>query len=107
MFKRIAIAALVAGILGGVVATLAQGLAVWPLIFEAETYEIADAAALATAGEAAEHGMETWSPADGLERTAATAAANVVAGVGFALLLGAAFALSGRRVDARRGLLWG
>jgi cobalt transporter subunit CbtA len=33
--------------------------------------------------------------------------ANVVLGVGFALLLVAAFALSGRAVDARYGALWG
>lgn len=97
MFRRIAISALAAGILGGAVVTVAQGFAVWPLIFEAETYEVAT-------GHDAD---EAWAPADGIERAAATAAANIVTGVGFALLLGAGFALSGRRIDARRGLAWG
>ncbi len=98
MFRRIAIAALIAGLLGGVAVTLAQGLTVWPLIFEAETYEAA------TATEA-DHGT-AWSP-EGLERAAWTTAANVVTGVGFALLLSAGFALSGRPIDWRRGLVWG
>jgi cobalt transporter subunit CbtA len=111
MFQRIAISALIAGILGGLFVTALQGIAVTPLILEAETYEgAADAghdhdAATAEAGH--DHDAEAWAPADGLERTAWTGAANVVTGVGFALLLGAGFALSGRRVDWRRGLLWG
>lgn len=102
MFQRIAISALVAGILGGLFVTAVQGIAVTPLILEAETYETAGAA---DAGH--DHEADAWAPADGLERTAWTGAANVVTGVGFALLLGAGFALSGRRIDGRRGLAWG
>ncbi|MBM3585732.1 MAG: hypothetical protein FJX36_15360 [Alphaproteobacteria bacterium] len=111
MFQRIAISALIAGILGGLFVTALQGIAVTPLILEAETYEGAITtghdhdAATAEAGH--DHDAEAWAPADGLERTAWTGAANIVTGVGFALLLGAGFALSGRRVDWRRGLLWG
>ncbi len=98
MFQRIALSALAAGVLGGLLITLVQGLVVTPLIFEAETYEIA--------GDAG-HADEAWAPADGLERTFWTGGANVVTGVGFALLLGAGFALSGRAIDWKRGLVWG
>ncbi|MEX2648859.1 MAG: CbtA family protein [Alphaproteobacteria bacterium] len=100
MFQRIALSALAAGIVGGLLITLVQGLAVTPLIFEAETYEVA--------GDAGhDQTDEAWVPADGLERTFWTGGANVVSGVGFALLLGAGFALSGRAIDWKRGLLWG
>jgi cobalt transporter subunit CbtA len=98
MFRRIALAALAAGILGGLFVTAVQGIAVTPLILEAETYENANQGT-------GDH--EAWAPADGIGRTVWTGAANMVTGVGFALLLGAGFALSGRRIDWRRGLLWG
>jgi cobalt transporter subunit CbtA len=115
MFQRIALSALVAGVLGGVLITLVQGVAVTPLIFEAETYEqVGDAshghdATVEGTEVVAEHShdAEEWAPDDGFERTVFTGAANIVAGVGFALLLGAGFALRGRAVDWKSGLLWG
>jgi len=41
------------------------------------------------------------------ERTGLTVLANLVTGVGFALLVVAGFTLSGRAVEEREGLLWG
>lgn len=43
----------------------------------------------------------------GIPDIAFTAAANILTAVGFALVLVACFALSGRRVGGREGLLWG
>jgi cobalt transporter subunit CbtA len=74
-----------------------------PLILEAEVFEVADHS---------EHSADeaTWSPEDGLERTAYTVMANLVVGVGFGLLLVGAFVLAetaGRPIGTFRGLLWG
>ena len=55
--------------------------------------------------EAHEHGG--WSPADGVERTVYSALANIVTGIGFALLLVAASELFGGIKDWRQGLFWG
>ena len=48
-----------------------------------------------------------WSPADGVERTVFSALANIVTGIGFALLLVAASELFGGIRDWRQGLFWG
>jgi cobalt transporter subunit CbtA len=53
------------------------------------------------------HGHSAWAPADGLERTFYTTLANVLTGIGFALILIAGFALRGEDVDGRKGVLWG
>lgn len=109
--RRILAAGLIAGLIAGSVATVAQRFQVAPLIFAAEVFEEAAAQAHSHDGAAAGHqhpaAEEAWAPADGLERTAFTWLANVLAGVGFALVLTAAIALAGRPVDRRRGLIWG
>jgi len=134
MFNRIALAALVAGLISGAVITVVQAFSTTPIILEAETYEGAgepEAAAVTTestvaaaqhaTGEAAstaseahdhaadghDHGAEEWAPEDGFERFIFSAGANLVTGVGFAFLLVAAIALKGGTVNWRRGLLWG
>jgi cobalt transporter subunit CbtA len=62
-------------------------------------------------GEAAasghDHGEDAWTPQDGFERTAFTALADLLTGIGFALLLIAAYAVSGRAIDWRQGVYWG
>jgi cobalt transporter subunit CbtA len=108
MFRRIFFAAALAGLVAGLFATSFQWLRVIPLILEAETYENA---AGATAGHdhdatGADAAAEEWAPADGFQRTIYTLLTNVLTGIAFALLLGAAFALSGE-VDWRRGVYWG
>jgi cobalt transporter subunit CbtA len=92
--------------------TVAQQLTTVPLILKAEVYEGAPPpppqgdAPPAPAG-AHEHGDDGWAPADGVERTAFTAAANIVTGIGFALLLVAVSELFGGIRDWRQGLFWG
>ncbi|WP_434624149.1 CbtA family protein [Azospirillum sp. B2RO_4] len=44
---------------------------------------------------------------EAIQRIGLTIVANLLTGVAYALLLGAAILLAGRPVDARRGLVWG
>jgi cobalt transporter subunit CbtA len=109
MFRRIFVTALIAGAIAGLFASAVQRIKLIPLIEQAEVYEAAGAA---HAGH--DHAGMTMAPAEwepeGVERTAYTVLADVLAGIGFALLLVGAVAcagLAGHVVDARRGLLWG
>src|ERR1051326_194790 len=112
VFRRLVFAALCAGLLSGVVAAVAHQIATVPLILEAETYEKAAQQATpqthahpATAAhEAASPG---WEPETGIERAAFTLVADLLAAIGFALLLAAGFTLRGDVVTWREGLLWG
>ena len=116
MIRSTLLAAVIAGFVAGLVLTVVQRYQVVPIILEAETYERATAAGhtadtttdRAHAGEAARHthGDGAWAPHDGIERTFWTAIANIGAGVGFALLLCAAYAWRGR-IELREGVLWG
>lgn len=132
MLRRIFLTALAAGVLAGVLITAVQSVTTTPIILHAEAYENgaaghdhsaqaapAAAAQLAAlidalvppvyAHEAGEHadGEETWAPADGGERLFYTLSANLLLGVGFALLITAGFVLHGREVTTLSGLLWG
>jgi cobalt transporter subunit CbtA len=113
-FRNIVVVAALAGAIAGLGMTIAQQLSTVPLILKAEIYEqAADAPAAghehgdAAAPAAHEHDAEGWSPADGFERTAFSAAANIVTGIGFALLLVAASELFGGIRDWRQGVFWG
>jgi cobalt transporter subunit CbtA len=115
-FRRLFFAALCAGLLAGVVATVAHQLGTVPIILKAEAYEAAaprppaqthspahshdDAAAHATAAAA-------WSPGDGAERLAYTLLADLLTGIAFALLLAAGLALRGGEISWREGVFWG
>ena len=112
VFRRLVWVALCAGLLAGAVVAAAHQLGTVPLILRAEVYEKAageaapahvhDHAEHAAAGEA--HG---WEPENGLERTAYTLVADLLTGVGFALLLAAGLALQDGAVTWRTGLFWG
>lgn len=119
-FRRIVFSAALAGLVAGVVVTLLHHFGTVALILQAEVYEKAAEAATPAANEttaaaateagaeaAPEHGDHEWEPADGFERTAFTLLADIITGVGFALLLVSAFALRGGEVDWRKGLYWG
>src|SRR6201998_890111 len=103
VFRRLVFAALCAGSLSGVFATLAHQIGTVPLILQAETYEKPSERASAAAHE---H-TRAWEPENGAERTAYTLLADILTGVGFALLLGAGLTLRGGEVGWRQGLLWG
>lgn len=98
-------AAILGGLVGGLVLTAIQSVKVAPLILEAETYEAA-AHEHGAQSDGHAHDHASWAPAGGVERLSFTLATNVLSGVAFALLLTAAFALRGG-VDWRQGILWG
>jgi cobalt transporter subunit CbtA len=116
VFRWIVFSAVVAGGIVGVAVTAVQSLGTVPLILKAEVYERAAHASAGTAQEAAghdhhdhtdhNHADEGWTPRDGLERTAYTAAANILTAIGFALVLAGIFAVRGP-ADWYDGLLWG
>ncbi len=107
MIHRVLTAALIAGLFAGLAVSLAQAWQTLPLITVAETFE----AATPTHANGADHQHggthATWMPADGAERWLWTILANVLTGIGFAFLLAGAMTLSGRRLSARTGALWG
>ena len=122
MFYRVFLSAVVAGVLGGLVISAVQAVTTIPLILQAEKYETASSApqapkAMPLAGTHAHSNAgiadkghddgEAWAPNDGVERTAYTVMANILAGFGFALLIVACFALSGRDGNPKTGVLWG
>ena len=109
------IAAAISGVVAGIAFTGLQAFKVMPLIWQAEAFESTSGNADSGHSHGApavnthshgDEGDDTWAPADGVERIAFTLLANVLIGIGFALLLCAAFALYGQ-VDWRKGLLWG
>jgi cobalt transporter subunit CbtA len=113
MFRRILVAALIAGAVAGGLATVLQAARLTPLILVAERYESAGG----EAHEAHDHAGHThgaaavpWQPAPGTERLAFTLMFNLLAGVGFALLVNAGLALrdaAGAAPDLGTGALWG
>lgn len=111
LLGRIVLPAVIAGLIAGAFLTGLQHIEVIPLIHQAETYESSGASGHthdSHAGHA--HEIESWAPDDGLERAALTLLANIVATIGFGLLLSVAFvvlAAKGRAVAWRAGLLWG
>lgn len=107
LLTRIFTIALFAGSIAGISFFAVQSLKLVPLILQAETYEEAAGAHTHTEGEAHTHDAEAWEPANGFERQAYTLLANIVTGIGFALLLAGAITLRGKQVTAQSGLLWG
>jgi cobalt transporter subunit CbtA len=123
-FRRIVFVAVIAGLVTGVLVTVAHHFGTASIILKAEVYEkaaeqagkrsaatepAADAGAMARSMLSMEHNAKTleWEPADGFERSAYTALADIVTAIAFALLLTSAYALRGGDVDWRKGLFWG
>jgi len=122
LFRRIFFVAALAGLIAGLFVTALHQVGTVPVILKAEIYEQAadsapathDHAAHAHGGSAAmahDHGVGAWEPRDGFERTGYTVLADILTGIGFALLLVCGYALTGtltgRQADWRQGLLWG
>jgi cobalt transporter subunit CbtA len=117
VFRSIVFSAALAGLIVGVVISVAQFFGTVPLIQKSEVYERQPAAetgpaAQPHAGGAHDHDKthghdKEWEPEEGFQRNAFTVAANILTAIGFALLLTGAYALRGRPVTWREGLLWG
>ncbi len=104
MSGRVFLAAVLAGIVASLVMSAVQHFRLTPLIVAAEVFETGEHEH-AAGGAAVE--AETWSPSDGLERTAYTILANLVVGVAFALVISGAALLLGLPMTMSNGLLWG
>jgi cobalt transporter subunit CbtA len=112
LFQRILFAALVSGLVAGIGMSALQQWRVTPLLLEAEAYEnAAPEAVVAHDHNAASpqhvHDEGEWVPQAGAERVTYTVLANLLASIGFALLVGAVSVLSGIEITARNGVLWG
>jgi len=105
VFRRLVLVALCAGLLSGIFATVAHQIGTVPVILKAEMHEKA-AEHQTTSMQAHEHSA-AWEPENGAERTAYTLIADVLTGIGFALLLAAGLSLRGGEVTWREGLFWG
>jgi cobalt transporter subunit CbtA len=101
---RLVLVALCAGVLSGIFATVAHQIGTVPVILKAEIYE--KAAERPSLSEH-DHIATAWEPENGAERTAYTLLADVLTGIGFALLLAAGLSLRGGDVTWREGLFWG
>ncbi|MER9304985.1 CbtA family protein [Mesorhizobium sp. M0293] len=125
LFRNVVFIAAIAGLVAGVVLACMQAYATVPLILKAEVYEQAggghhhdhaapaptDSNATSTAAPAAEVAPaaedEGWAPADGFERFAFSVLANIVTGIGFALILVAVSEFAGGIGGWRQGVFWG
>ncbi len=103
MFRSLMIAALLAGATAGLLLTGIQLWRVTPIILAAEKFETA---AAHSHEQPHEHDNATWRPTNGAERMFFSLLANVLAGIGFALLLAAGMVFSGHS-GWRKGLWWG
>lgn len=111
MLKRVTTTALGAGLIAGIFLSLLQQFTLVPLIRHAEVYEhtpptaeqaVANVLAPEGANEHNEH-------EEGAEAPSAEATIILTIGyaIGYALLLTGAFAISGRTLSGREGVLWG
>jgi cobalt transporter subunit CbtA len=114
IFSRIVYSSILAGILTGILLTCLQVASLNPIIFAAERYEIVidatdDHADDGHVGHSHDH--DAWAPAAGLERTAYSFLANVLAATGFAAILMALMCLfclkRKRAISWFQGTLWG
>jgi cobalt transporter subunit CbtA len=111
MIARIVLAVMLCGIAAGLVMGVMQHARLTPIILQAETFETAAASTPhshdATAPAEHHHDENAWMPKDGLERTAYTFAASMLAAAGFSgILAGVAFLL-GLPITKDNGWVWG
>lgn len=93
MLRYILVAALMAGIMSGTLLTAIQQIQVTPLIMAAETFESV-------------HSGHTHAADQNSQRLLLSLFANILTGIGFALLIVSAITFSGHQ-GWRKGLLWG
>lgn len=107
-FRRIFFAAIIGGLVAGILLSGIQAFRVLPLVWQAEKYEAMAPSRQGAVQSNRESPLAAaeWQPADGLGRFFHTVLFNILSGIGFALVLAAALAMRGNP-DWREGLLWG
>jgi cobalt transporter subunit CbtA len=108
MFRNLVFAALAVGIFSGLLLALVQQVSVTPTILAAEVIENNKTK---SAPHSHEHGShhhdpKVWAPKDGGERIFYTVISNILAAIGFALLVLSAMVYSGK-VHLKDGVMWG
>lgn len=123
MIKRLVFSAVTSGVVVGLFITILQSYTVIPMILDAEGYETSGPSAMTEnaghnhgdshghqaqghAHQGHHHSADEWAPADGFERTFYTGVTNILAAIGFALLLATCFMFR-KNIDWRKGMLWG
>jgi cobalt transporter subunit CbtA len=106
MFRNLFFAAILAALCAGLVNSAIQYFRVTPLILHAETFE-GGAHSHDAATPAHTHDETEWAPQDGVERTAYTVLANLLAAAGFALVIGAVSLLANLPITFANGVVWG
>jgi cobalt transporter subunit CbtA len=116
MFRNLFFAAVLAALCAGLVMSAIQHFRVTPLILHAETFEGEGGHSHAEGTPAHDHdaaapvtadATQEWAPQNGLERTAYTVLANLLAAAGFALVIGAVSLLANIPITFANGFLWG
>ena len=117
VFRSIVFSAALAGLIVGVVISVAQFFGTVPLIQQSEVYErkavtatppAAHEQGSASHDHAKQHSHDSeWEPEQGFQRNAFTVAANILTAIGFALLLTGVYAIRGHPVTWREGPAWG
>ena len=106
MTPRLILAVIVAGLFAGIIMSGIQHYKLVPLISIAESFEKPETPCVQTMPGMAMCG-ESWMPAEGLQRIAATTAATMLVGAGYALLLVGFSLISGLPITKQNGLVWG
>jgi len=114
IFKRIFFAAILVGIVAGLVQSVVMQWRVVPLILEAETYEMSEGHVMeqevdkmSVAPNKHEMSEQPWEPQDGFERIFYTVLSTLLVGLGFAFLMVAISTLVSIEINLSNGLIWG
>ena len=113
VFRSIIFSALMVGIIAGSLYGFFQQFQVNPIIYAAEVYEVAEAPDTFALEDATQHSaQEAWTPEDRVARISSTLIANILIGIGFALLLISAMSLHNLKsnkpkLNWQAGILWG
>lgn len=125
MTGKTVLAALIAGILAGLILGGIQYVRVTPLILAAEVYETAvhdhggveqdqaqacveNMPGMKMCDDAGQQpGQQQWQPRDGFQRTFFTTVASMMAGAGFAAMLLGVSLLTSTPITPANGLIWG
>lgn len=120
IFRNTVFSAVVVGIIAGSLYGLFQQLQINPIIYAAETYEVASVEVEAGSNEHStqdshshDHGSDAgWSPHDGSERILAALVANILTAITFSLFMISIMSLhnlksSKPELNWKSGILWG